>query len=167
MKRELLVGCGHDRRKMLCLEGSRDWGKLVTLDMNPDVKPDVVHDLEVFPYPFRDGEFDEIHAYEVLEHCGKLGDWKFFFAQFDEFHRIMKPGGLFYGTVPKYDTLGAFGDPGHTRVINDMSLAFLDRWRYGAKNSPMTDYRPYFSCNFEVEVAQYQEGRFLFCMRKK
>ena len=29
--------------------------------------------------PFGDDAFDEIHAYEVLEHTGRQGDWRFFF----------------------------------------------------------------------------------------
>jgi hypothetical protein len=33
---------------------------------------DVVHDLNTFPYPFRDNEFDEILAYSILEHVDDL-----------------------------------------------------------------------------------------------
>ncbi len=29
---------------------------------------DVVHDLEITPYPFPDNKFDEAHIYHVLEH---------------------------------------------------------------------------------------------------
>ncbi len=166
-KAELLIGCGHDRRRLLCIDGSKGWNNLITLDINPRVNPDVVHDLDALPYPFLDGEFDEIHAYEVLEHCGRQGDWRFFFAQFDEFYRILKPGGLFYATVPSWDSVHAWADPGHTRIINEGTLVFLDRSKYGQPNSPMTDYRDSFVCDFEAVAAEHRDQRFIFCLRKK
>jgi hypothetical protein len=69
MRRELLLGCGTNRDKKVTGSWTEPtWGELVTLDIDPETKPDIVHDLSVLPYPFRDDEFDEIHAYEVLEH---------------------------------------------------------------------------------------------------
>ena len=57
--------------------GRPGWTDLVTLDVNADHSPDVVHDLESVPLPFADETFDEIHAYEVLEHTGAQGDHVF------------------------------------------------------------------------------------------
>jgi len=68
IKTELLIGCGNSRDKRLMRLGdTKEWSCLTTLDFSPDAKPDVIHDLEVLPYPFEDNSFDEIHAYEVLE----------------------------------------------------------------------------------------------------
>lgn len=161
--KELLLGCGKDHRKLMTINDRPKWKDLTTLDFNESVKPDVVHDLCVLPYPFKDDEFDEIHAYEVLEHTGAQGDFRFFFSQWEEFHRILKPGGLFYATVPSWDKVGAFGDPGHTRVINEMSLSFLSQKNYG-QEGPMTDYRWCYKADFSVQVAQHQNGRFLFVL---
>ena len=92
---ELLLGCGHLRKKRLKQpEQGDEWQNLVTLDVNPACNPDVVHDLNVTPWPFQDEEFDEVHAYEVLEHIGRQGDYKSFFDHFNELYRILKPGGL-------------------------------------------------------------------------
>jgi hypothetical protein len=75
MAKELLIGCGQDRRKILGSEdGNGQWSTLVTLDINPDNEPDVLWDLTKLPLPFGDGEFAEIHAYEILEHAGARGD---------------------------------------------------------------------------------------------
>ena len=82
MKRELLIGCGSSHRKNLTFDGTYEWSNLTTLDYNSDHNPDIVHDLCKFPLPFEDNVFDEIHAYEVLEHTGQQGDYKFFFEQF-------------------------------------------------------------------------------------
>ena len=156
---ELLIGCGNDRRKKVTWgDVSKEWTKLVTVDCDPSVKPDIVHDLDVLPYPFTDNEFSEIHAYEVLEHCGTQGDWKFFFAQFNEFYRILKPDGFLVCTVPSWDSPWAWGDPGHRRVITRGSLVFLDHDEYGQLGkTAMTDYRPWLKCNFKA-IALKEEG---------
>ena len=141
--RQLLLGAGTSREKRIVheLTPDREFDELVTLDLQD---ADVVHDLNKLPYPFEDGEFDEIHAYEVLEHCGVQGDFRFFFDQFNEFHRILKPGGVFCGSVPDYRSIWAFGDPGHTRVLpptvfNYLSESFYDQ----LGKTPCADYRPY------------------------
>ena len=154
--RELLIGCGNKREKEIALtESQREWHNLTTLDMYPECNPDVVHDLETLPYPFEDNSFDEIHAYEVLEHTGRQGDWRFFFAQWDEFYRILKPDGQFYGTSPLWASPWAWGDPGHTRIIGAEQLYFLSRANYSEVGvTPMTDYRPHFKCDFEPIAIQ-------------
>lgn len=162
---ELLIGCGADRSKRMSVNNSDGWTNLITLDMNERVNPDVVHDLDDLPYPFLTNELDEIHAYEVLEHCGRQGDWRGFFEQFDEFHRILKPGGILYATVPSWTSVHAWGDPGHTRIINEGTIVFLQRDLYGGTGSPMTDYRTYYKGNFEVVGAEHRGEHFMFCLR--
>ena len=167
---ELLIGCGNTRKKQLSLpDKGHEWQDLVTLDMDPDCKPDVEWDLNHIPYPFEDNTFEEIHAYEVLEHYGQQGDWKAFFAHFSEFHRILKPGGMFFGVVPTWDSAWAWGDPGHTRVINTGTLSFLQQEIYERDigDSAMTDYRHSYKVDFEVEGAQETNGRLCFVLVAK
>ena len=38
------------------------------IDINPDTDADVIHDLNVFPYPFPDNEFGVVHCDSILEH---------------------------------------------------------------------------------------------------
>jgi len=158
---ELLIGCGHDRKKKVTFEGiPTQWSELITLDMNADCNPTHVHDLRNLPLPFDDDVFDEIHAYEVLEHVGQQGDWQFFFNQFYEFWRILKPGGVLIGTCPMWDSVWAWGDPGHTRVISHASLVFLSQKEYAANQAaktPMTDYRTWWEGDFDL-VAKQEEG---------
>ena len=74
MKRELLIGCGSEHSKRLTIDGSTIFDNPTTLDINPDHNPDLVFDLMQITLPFEDNTFDEIHAYEVLEHTGAQGD---------------------------------------------------------------------------------------------
>lgn len=95
-----------------------------------------------------------MHAYEVLEHVGTQGDFRFFFKQFDEFARILKNGGKFMITCPRYTSVWAWGDPGHTRLISPETFYFLDRPWYDdqiAKDSRASDYRSYFKSDWRIE----------------
>lgn len=165
--KELLVGCGNNRRKKITWEGTKpEWHGLTTLDIDPSCKPDVVHDLNVLPLPFAEGEFDEVHAYEVLEHTGRQGDYRFFFDQFYEFWRILKPNGFLVCSVPMWDSPWAWGDPGHTRVIAKQSLIFLDRREYEQiGETAMTDYRSIWRGNFQVLAAKEEEHSLGFVLQ--
>lgn len=164
---ELLIGCGHSRTKKVRFAGIADeWTALTTLDSDPVVSPDVVHDLDVLPYPFADDTFAEIHAYEVLEHCGRQGDWQFFFAQFAEFWRMLRPDGYFVATVPMWDSPWAWGDPGHRRVIARQSLIFLAQGEYAqCGDTAMTDYRPWWSGDFRTIAVDETEHMMAFVLQ--
>jgi SAM-dependent methyltransferase len=160
--RELLVGCGNSLEKRIAVQDKPKWQNLTTLDWDRECNPDVTWDLNVLPYPFDDNAFDEIHAYQVLEHVGRQGDARFFFSQFYEFWRILKPDGLFCAMVPMWDSPWAWGDPSHTRVIPKESLVFLDQSGYEqVGKTSMTDFRRLWKGNFEtlhVEEGEHEMG---------
>ncbi len=149
---ELLIGCGSDKTRRLAFNGQENWQDLVTLDMNPDHKPDVVWDLSVRPLPFANSSFDSISAFEVLEHLGQQGDWRSFFDEWNEWYRLLKPGGHFFGTSPHWQSPWAWGDPGHTRVITQECFVFLCQPQYTAQvgKTPMTDYRFCYDGDFDL-----------------
>jgi len=164
----LMLGAGSapPKRKLTDpqFSASEEETEWVTLDIMERNKPDILFDLNwiertdmtVATHGLRDGylcnqipvpdeTFDEIHAYEVMEHYGKQGDWEGFFQGMKELWRILKPGGMLIGTVPKYTSEWAWGDPGHTRVITKGTLSFLMKASYENKssNEPRTDYQDY------------------------
>lgn len=149
---ELLIGCGSNRAKKISLAGNFEWDELVTLDHEARHSPDIIHDLNDIPLPFDENFFDEIHAYECLEHIGHQGDWRFFFAQWADFWRCLKPGALFIGTVPHWQSIWALGDPSHTRVIPDAAFTFLHQPAYTAQVgiSPMSDFRSHYKADFDI-----------------
>lgn len=164
---ELIIGCGRSKVKKISRPGHEDWANLVTLDINPDHSPDVLWDLNDLPLPFEENQFSEIHAYEVLEHCGRQGDYKFFFNQFSDFWRILHPDGVFVGTCPLYSSVWAWGDPSHTRVIQKENFVYLSQIEYKRQIgvTEMSDFRYLYKADFELEYLTEEDGKLKFVLK--
>ena len=169
----LILGAGHTARKRLnttlhnivTVTDSPD--VTVTVDIEAETKPDIVHDLECLPWPLHDNDFNEVHAYEILEHFGRQGDYQAFFAHFGELWRVLQPNGRLYASVPCHDSIWTFGDPGHTRVLNSGSLVFLVRANYAAQlgKTAMSDYRRYLVGDWAIEYQRIIGESFCFVLK--
>lgn len=158
--RELLLGAGRSTLKKIPVNHPQ-WQYLVTLDQFDKYDPDIVWNLEMLPLPFPDQSFDEIHAYEVLEHVGQQGDVTWLFAQFEEFYRILKPGGLFVGSTPGSGGW-VWGDPSHTRYFGRETLTYLDQSGYiDQVNTPLSDFSDLYNADFATIVASEGETHML------
>jgi len=94
--RKLNLGCGRDAR-----EG------YVNLDFSKFDGVDVVHNLNKFPYPFKDNEFDEVYASHILEHVDDLT------KVMKELKRICKNGSKVIIRVPHFSCGLTYNDPTH------------------------------------------------------
>jgi SAM-dependent methyltransferase len=123
--------------------------------------------LTELPLPFKSGEIDEVHAYHVLEHLRQQGDYQGFFADFSEYHRILKPDGLFFGIVPSWNDPWAWGDPSHRRVITLGSLVFLSQAEYEKQvgYTAMSDFRFCYKADFETLWTQESQGETRFILK--
>jgi len=180
----LMLGSGHfpPERKITLIGAEPPPPEWITLDLNRACDADIVFDLEELEHgqqlPFAPESFDEVHAYQVLEHFGKQGDYIGFFRTFRELWRIIKPEGLLIGDTPAHGSRWAWGDPGHTRVISEGSLSFLTRRSYeGLGKTTSTDYRRYVSPNWWLILHASTQGplpgggfgetdRFAFVLKK-
>ncbi len=163
-----MLGCGSRRNRVLTVPGHEGpFEELTTLDINADHAPDIVHDLNACPWPLDSNAYDEVHAYEVLEHLGHQGDAVSFFAHFAEIWRVLKTEGLLFATVPSVRSAWLWGDPSHTRVISSETLTFLSQPQYDEQvgKTPMSDFRYLYKADFDVMAQQDNGQHFAFVLR--
>jgi SAM-dependent methyltransferase len=169
MERSLLIGCGTNHTKQVLPDGKPEWaGALTTMDMNPNCGADIIWNMESRPLPFEDSTFIEIGAYNCLEHWGRQGDWRAWFDEMAEYHRILKPGGVMGIVVP----IGpdALADPGHTRFFHSNHFGFLSQAFYErneVKKSCFSDYRWYWNLDFDVIYLEEVGGHHLAAALRK
>jgi len=105
----LSVGCGQQEPKP----------DLVRLDISSLVNPDVVWDLDKFPYPFETSSFSEIECFDVIEHLQSIP------KALEEFHRILEPNGLIKITTPHFSCANSFVDPTHKWHLSYFSFDYF------------------------------------------
>lgn len=92
----LNIGCG---KKYIPSNQKERW---VNLEIRKDIKADVYHDLDKFPYPFKNNEFDIIIASHILEHVDDI------FKVLNELRRILRQDGTLKVETPYFTWAGAF-----------------------------------------------------------
>jgi SAM-dependent methyltransferase len=102
--RKLNLGCGAFKKS-----------GYLNVDVNPQQQPDVVYDLNRYPYPFPDGCFTVVEADHVLEHLEDP------FQALREWHRILAHEGLLLLKVPHFSR--GFTNSDHRRGF-DVSLPY-------------------------------------------
>lgn len=174
MKRALFVGCGNNRRINVRYDDepehySDDWD-IVTVDINKSCNPTILQDMKVL-HPFEydivldpnNRKFDEINAYDSLEHWGALGDWKGWFDEMTAYHEMLKPGGIFRALVPIGED--ALADPGHTRFFHLNHFRFLVKEFYENNSTKsISDYRWYIKRWWEISILQKYEDHHIAIM---
>jgi SAM-dependent methyltransferase len=98
----LILGCGKHWKKE---EGD------VFVDLRPFEGVDVLHDLNVTPWPFPDNSFVHVSAVHLVEHLKDL------ISFMDEAWRVLEPGGTIYIETPEAgnDPDLTHADPTHVR----------------------------------------------------
>lgn len=87
--------------------------------------PDVLHDLETFPWPWEVSSVDGIVMHHVLEHLGETT--AIYFRIIQELYRICKPGAQIHITVPHPRNDDFLHDPSHVRAITENGMALFSK----------------------------------------
>jgi len=107
--KKLNVGCGRNIKS--------NW---VNLDKNKFEGVDVVHDLNVYPYPFKDNTFDKIFGAQIIEH---LDHPEKFIC---ELWRIAKPGAKVTLATVHFSAPTVWGDITHKRPYQSDTLNYFN-----------------------------------------
>jgi len=142
----LNLGCGQNPR-----EG------FLNVDKFPACNPDMVCDLEVFPWPFEDNSAELIILHHVLEHLGETTDK--FFAVMKELYRISAPDARIEVTVPHPRSHAFLNDPTHVRAISPAIMLLFSKdknheWR--RLGWPNTALGLYLDIDFATEKAEHR-----------
>jgi SAM-dependent methyltransferase len=105
------LGCGKNKYKS-------ESDEVIGMDKFQVDEADVIHDLEVFPYPFPDNHFDMIHSNHSIEHVTN------FFGLMEECWRILKPKGRFKIQCPY--GLSCLGLPSHKIFLTIRSFQVFE-----------------------------------------
>jgi SAM-dependent methyltransferase len=106
--RVLDVGCG-----------SKKHPGAVGIDRSPETDADVVHDLDVFPWPLEASSFDVILLQDVLEHLRDS------YGVFAELHRVGRPGARIQLRTPHFSSALAYSDPTHVHYFSAAAIRAL------------------------------------------
>ena len=87
------IGCGEQK-----LSG------FLNIDAEKKVKPDLVHDITKSALPIKSESVDEIFCLHNIEHI-KYELWGYVF---NEFYRVLKPGGILFLAYPEFEVCAKF-----------------------------------------------------------
>lgn len=106
---------------------------VIRADRISSVRPDVICDLDKYPWPFHDDSFERIICTDILEHLHDLA------AAMSEIHRIGRAGCVVEIATPHFSCRNAFTDPTHRHFLGIRSFDYFiengshqdfSKWRY-------------------------------------
>ena len=133
LTKTLDLGCGDKPKNPF----KRD--QVYGVDIRPDLEGFVKSaDLAIQAIPFEDGFFDNVTAFDFIEHIPRViynPTRRFCFVELmNEIYRVLKPGGIFLSYTPAFPHGVAWRDPTHVNIITEETFPcyFDDRNRWAA-----------------------------------
>lgn len=98
------------------------------VDIAPGEGVDIVHDLETYPWPFKDHSVEEIHISHYAEHVKDLN------AFMNEMWRVCEKDAKVSIVGPYYTSIRAWQDPTHVRPLSEATWMYYNKgWREANK----------------------------------
>jgi len=157
------LGCGRTG-KSLDVHTFRDRGepvtvpiKILSLDQDARLDPDLVCALGKDAIPLEDNSVDLVVARHVLEHIGKQGETAEWFYFWEELYRVMKPGAHLQFESPLWCSVWSWADPSHTRALSEHAFVFFNQDAYRMGGSAISPFR--IKCDFlPTSFTRIQDG---------
>jgi hypothetical protein len=117
---KLDIGCGHHKEL--------GW---FGMDIQPLQGVDLVHDLNVHPWPVESGSVEEAKAWHIVEHIPPVavterGTRRPFIEFMDEIWRVMRVGGRRDIETPNARSAGFWHDPTHCNPCTEVTFENFD-----------------------------------------
>ncbi|MCG2721484.1 MAG: hypothetical protein L6290_05645 [Thermodesulfovibrionales bacterium] len=118
--------------------------------------PDVLHDLETFPWPWDDNSIQEIRLIHVLEHLGQIT--QVYLSIIKELYRICVSNAEIHIAIPHPRHDDFLNDPTHVRAVTPENIDLFSKsknreWiQNGYSNSPLG---LYLNVDFEIITVDY------------
>ncbi len=129
------IGCGNNKKHP----------DATGIDFCSDSNADIIHNLNEYPYPFKDNEFDLVYMVSILEHLDNVN------KTIEEIWRITKSEGKVIIFSPTRFSNALYDDPEHKRAF---TLRSFDYFIEGTKSYR---YKKTKIC-FKKIKAEYQMG---------
>jgi SAM-dependent methyltransferase len=134
--------------------GRRRYEDFLNVDAAPECEPDLVFDVETFPWPWDDDSVEAVRFIHSLEHMG--AEPRVFLKLMQELYRVCRPGALVEIAVPHPRSDTFIGDPTHVRIISPDVLNLFDRQlnaQWQAEGTPNTPLALYTQVDFRLAAA--------------
>lgn len=102
------VGCGNAKT-----------AGAIGIDSNPQTQADVVHDLDIFPWPLASNMFNNIVCHHIVEHVVDLVGFM------EEIHRVGRAGAVINIITPHFSNRFSYTDPTHVRHLGFRSFDYF------------------------------------------
>lgn len=146
IKHRLDLGCGTNR-----------FPGYLAVDKEPRFEPDVLADLEEFPWPFDDDSVAIARFHHSLEHMGQ--STSVFLGIMCELYRVLAPDGRAFIVVPHPRSDGFLAGPTHVRPFLPASFALFSKRlcaEYRRDGWPNTQLATVLDVDFEIEKVEIE-----------
>ena len=119
-------------------------------------EPEVLFDLETFPWPWETNSVEEIVLHHVLEHLGQ--NTNIYLNIMKEMYRVCKHDAKIYITVPHPRHDDFMNDPTHVRPVTPGSLELFSKSKnkvWLEEGNANTSLGIYLDVNFEIINIEY------------